>query len=246
MKKNFIIVLYFFLTTNTLFATTKSLEINIDGQEIKIQAPVGFYEISSLSPETRRIVETLTPPTNRLLAVFVSEEDLGRILKGESPVLNRTVLLQVNRELENIKFTNELFLQLVNLIKKQQNTLLSETKSKVNSVLDNAGKTFSKKFDVQLKIEVGEQVPLGIFNDKPKVLAFASLSKYEIKVEDEKVDLVRVIGSSLILLKGRMFYAYINSDYKTKNDVNWIKSKSKKWADSLLRSNPPFQTTKKK
>ena len=67
-----------------------------------LTAPAGFHEISQLSPANQKLAETMTPPKNRLLAVFVSEEsDLERITKEDIPELPRYMLLQVYRQLES-------------------------------------------------------------------------------------------------------------------------------------------------
>ena len=83
MKQHTLIVFcYFLLAANPVSADTKSIMIDVGGLKFDIKAPVAFHEISSLSPETLQLAETMTPPTNRLLAFFVSEEDLGRIMKS--------------------------------------------------------------------------------------------------------------------------------------------------------------------
>lgn len=61
-------------------AGIQNLAIEVSGKALYVPAPVGFHEISQLSPETLKLAETMTPADNRLLAIFVSENDLGRII----------------------------------------------------------------------------------------------------------------------------------------------------------------------
>ena len=132
MKRYFqSLCLLLFLISNSVTADTKNIQVDIGGVKIDAQAPNGFHEVSSLSPETRKLAETMTPPNNRLLAVFVSEEDLGRIMKGKAPEFGRYMFLQTLRKLENRNISNRQFQQLAILIKEQQNTLLNQVKEKV-------------------------------------------------------------------------------------------------------------------
>ncbi len=56
---------------------------DIGGTTIEIGAPPTFREVSSVSAEIREFGQRLTRPANRLLGIFVSEEDVPRIMKGE-------------------------------------------------------------------------------------------------------------------------------------------------------------------
>ena len=80
-----LLCLVFIVISASALADTKNILVEIGGVRIDVQAPIRFHEISTLSPETRKLAETMTPSKNRLLAVFVSEDDLGRIMKGEAP-----------------------------------------------------------------------------------------------------------------------------------------------------------------
>lgn len=225
------------LTANPVTADTKNIKVDIGGVKIDVQAPNGFHEISSLSPETRKLAETMTPPNNRLLAVFVSEEDLGRIMKGETPEFGRYMFLQVFWKLENTNISNRQFQQLATQLKEQQNTLLNKVKDKVGVLVEGAAEKISKEYELSLKMKIGEQVPLGIFFEQSNAVGFAILAKYKVEAEGEKLDYVVAGGTSYLLARGKLLYAYVYSTYETQDDVNWVRSKSKEWVDSLLTSN---------
>ncbi len=228
--------LLFLLAANPVIANT-NVEVDVGGVKIDVQAPNRFYEISSLSSETREIAAMGTPSTNRLLAVFVSEEDLGRIVKGESPILERYILLQVSRRLEAENISNMDFQKLVTHFKDQQNVLFGKYKDKIDGLLEGATKKMSEESDLLLKMELGENISLGIFLEQPNAFGFANLMKYRVAVEGEELDSIVAGGSSFILTRGKMLFAYVYSVYETQDDVDWVRSKSKEWVNSLLVSN---------
>jgi hypothetical protein len=214
-----------------------NITIDIGSRAIYIPAPVGFYEISQLSPETRKFAETSTPQNNRLLAVFVSESDLGRIMKGELPEFGRYMFLQVRRQLENSDISGAKFLQMVGQFKQQQDTLLKNVKDKVGSMLDEASEKILTDYDVSLKLKVGEQVPLGIFIETNEASGFASLAKYQVSSDAQQLDYLMATGTSLIWVKGKILYAYVYGSYDTPKDLDWVRATSCSWIDQILMAN---------
>ena len=225
MKQIFMILFYWLMLLGSIAnAETQNIQIEVGGVKIDVQAPIGFHEISSLSPETRNLAETMTPPSNRLLAIFVSEDDLGRIMKGEVPKFGRYMLLQVFRELENTNISNGQFRQLVAQIKAQQNTL-------------------PKEYELSQKMKIGEHVPLGVFFEQSNAIGFASLVKYQAEAEGEKLDYVVAGGTSFIRVKQKVLYAYVYGTYENQDDLNWVRSKSREWVNSLLTFNNTSTTS---
>ncbi len=232
-----IVILLLVIHAHQSIASTHSVTIKIGKKNIYVPAPAGFHEISRLSPETRKLSETMTPPNNRLLAVFVSESDLGRIMKEESPEFGRYMFLQVYRKFENTDASSVLFRQFVDQIKKEQEILLEKVRYKVGPLLDNATGKLSKDLGISMKMKVGEQVSLGVFMEENDAVGFAVLSKVQVSVEGEKLDHLIVSGVAIIRAKGKILYAYIYSNYQTQEDLEWIRNTLRRWVDKILISN---------
>ena len=122
------VLLLLVIQAQQAIAGTQNVTIEVGGKAVFVPTPVGFHEISQLSPETRKLMETMTPPNNRLLAVFVSEDDVGRIMLMGSPEFLRYMLLQVNRELEHFDISGAQFSQLISQFKQDHNNLLEKVK----------------------------------------------------------------------------------------------------------------------
>jgi hypothetical protein len=215
-------------------AETNTVRIEVGDTKINVHAPLDFYEISELSPETRKYFEIMTPPSNSLLAVFVSEDDLGRIMKGESPNLQRYMILQTPRNFANNNISEMQFNQLVTYLKEQHNMLLSDMKDKIGSYLDDAADQISKDKDISLDMKIGQQVPLGILFEKLGILSFVNLIKFQVTVDGKSVDSVVVASTSLLKVKDRILYAYVYSIYDNQEDINWVRAKTKEWMDLIL------------
>src|SRR5687767_8310783 len=96
-------------------ALSAQTEVTVGGSPIRIPSPPGFHEVSELSPATRRLAETMTVPGNRLLAVFVSEADLGRLMAGDPAKFERYMMVQAPRD--ERPFSDSEFADLVGTVK---------------------------------------------------------------------------------------------------------------------------------
>lgn len=238
MKQIFIIFFYWLMLLGSIAnAETQNIQIEVGGTMINVPSPAGFHEISDLSPETRKRAETMTPPQNRLIAVFVSEADLGRIMKGDAPEFGRYMFLQVFRDLENRNISRSQFQQLGTQIKQQQNTLSTKLKDKADSFIEGAADKLSKDSAISLSLKMGEIVPLGVFLEQSNAVSLAMLAKYQVSAEGEKLDYVVISGTSWVRVKQKVLYANVYSTYKSQDDLNWVRSKSREWVNSLLTFN---------
>ncbi len=211
--------------------------VKIGNVHINVPAPNGFYEVSSLSPETRKMAESFTPPQNRLLGIFVSEKDLGSIKKDGLPEFNRYMMLQVNRALEGKKLSKGQFEKLTATVKTQHDELYSQVKDKIDSMLEGAASDLSKDFDLSFKMKLGQQIPMGVFQEKADALSLANLGKYSGEIEGIKFDYLSAGGMSLVLTRNKILFAYVFSNFEIGDDINWVKSISIDWTDSIKRAN---------
>jgi hypothetical protein len=215
-----------------LLAATQSTTIELGGKTIHAPAPSGFHEISELSPGTRELAETMTPATNHLLAVFVTEGDRGRILKGESPELSRYMFLQSPKDARPLDVSEAFFQQLAGEYKRQQAKLFESVKAKIGLEIDKA---LGERYGASLRF--GDQVPLGVFLDRPNVVGSAIFSKIQVSAAGSHRDELLVGAFSLMRVRERILFAYVYGRYGSQEDLEWVRSTSTAWVEQILHSN---------
>jgi len=219
------------------FASSANFTIGVGGTEISIPAPEGFHEISKLSSETRDHFETFTPPDNRLLGVFLLEEDLGLLMKDETPDVRRYMLLQSYRKLEDYDLSRREFDELADSIKEQNNSLMQEVKREVESLLAATSEKLSEEYQTSVAFQVSNSVPLGVFLERRNAIGYANLTKYETAIEDEVENSTMIMSISLLRLKNRLLYAYVYERYETQESIDWVRKTSTQWAKAMLEAN---------
>lgn len=219
-------------------ADTSSLTTTVGGTQLTVPSPAGYHEISTLSPEARTIAEQMTPESNRLLGIFVSEADLGLVLKGELPAFSRYMLLQSNRQFESYDLTEKDFHQLSSEIEKRQKLLLANVNDDIARQFDRSSKSISEQYKTDFSLRAGEQAPLGVYLEEPRAFGFAMLSKYQTEISGTAEDLVVVGGANFLMAENKLLYAYVYSNFDSQDDIDWVRKTSKSWTGAVIAANP--------
>ena len=202
----------------------------VGGIPIALPVPLGFADPSSNSKELRAFGETITLPTNRLLALFILESDVRHVSSGKSFMLSRYFMVQTSRKLESANVSARDFVKLQATLKKQQSDLLERNKSRVQQHLDSASRQLGQQFqDPSLSFKVGELLPLGVFHEGDSSVGMAALIKISFLIDGKAEDLLMAVATMVALIKGKIIYLYVYSTYKSNADAEWVRSVSRQW-----------------
>ena len=239
-----VILLLLLLLESQAFAGTQNVSISIGDQSINIPAPEGFYEVSHLSEEVRKIGETFIPPDNRLLAIFVSGKNFGRLMKDEwnwvrdySGLGDKYMIVQGYRKDENKNVQKLEFEAFKEHIKQQHNIVYEKIKDRVDVIIKKGVEQISQEYDVSLDLKVDTPVPLGVFMDKTDVIGFASLMKGQALLNGTSVSRLVVVGTSFLKMQGKILFVYVYSNFDTSEDLDWVRTASSTWVDQIFLKN---------
>lgn len=246
-----VILLFLILISTQAFASTQSVSVKIGNQEIHLPAPEGFFEVNHLSEAIRKFTETLMPPENRLLAVFVSGKSFGQIMKDDSTWIknnaalgDRYMLVQVFREDENKIISNMEFSQFKDSLKQEQ-LPFEKIKDRVGVIIKKAADAISQEHDIFLDYKFDKPVPLGVFMDKPDVVAFALLMKTQKLLNRTSTVSFQVGGTSILKTKDKILFIYVYSNFDTAEDLDWVQAFSSRWVEQILLENQVTRISQK-
>ena len=218
--------------------SASSVVETVGGTPITVPAPPGFTDPSSISKDLQSVGEAMTPPTNRLLALFISEPDIKRVSSGKSATLSRYFMAQTMRKLESTNVSVRDFVKLREMFKQQQRDLLERHKSKSQQNIDAASKELGRKYqDPSFAMKVGEISPLGVFLDGDTSVGMAALIKYSFVIDGKTEETPMAMAMTIALVKGRIIYLYAYSTYKSNADAEWVRSVSRQWMSSVASFN---------
>lgn len=232
-------------TTHILFALcflslspfTNAAEVTVGDEKISIPSPSGFSEISSISPETVQLFEDMCPPTNRLLAVFLSQGDVGRLIQGKATAFDSYMMVHSSKKLETFSLAKYQFKEVRTAMRSQYDSLFEEHRESIDKIVGQAGQAISKRIDAEVALDIGDIVPLGIDFETASSITASQLVKYSVKVADENVEYVMAGTVCTLLVKGKVIYLYIYKTYNDKSDLDWTRKTTKSWTNNILSAN---------
>ena len=224
-------------------AAERVVRLNIGGRILNVSSPNGFVEISHISPKTMNVLKGFISPNNKLIAAFISENDLAQILKDENLwEVQKAILLQVNNSTENSDITKEQFTQVRSAFKSEFDELFKKYKNFSENFFNNGISNFSKD-SINLKsIKPGEQVPLGIFLNNENVIGFSVMSKFEkINKFNQYYEDIVVASSIMLRINERIIILTAMSTYGDKKDLEWVRTISVDCANQIINSSPTIE-----
>lgn len=234
---SYLISLFVILTFSTANAQENNFQVNIGDTQIQVQAPDGFYEATQTFPGAAYLAQTITPPTNRLLAMLLSKDDITNLQNNQNPEMKSYVLIQTLKAWEGLTISQKMFEEGKRQIKDQQHTMMQNAQKEVDKFIDNASKKMSEDTGTKIDIKIGEQKPLGIFFESDDALGFNSLSYVQSTTEEGTFDDVIALSATLARVKGKIIYVYVYKAYKHHEDVDWINKISQEIVQNIINDN---------
>lgn len=214
-----------------------ALTVEVGETSIVIPEPNGYENVGDSSPEMSQLAAALTPPTNRLLAVFASQEAVAEVLNGNTPVLPRYMLVQSSRQIESVTVSRVQFTQLRDRTRQQQAVAIEQMTRSIGPFLEDASGELSTRIGADLNLAIGESVPLGVFLDRDDAIGFAMITENRISADGQEISYPVVATTLLVNVKNKILFAYVYSSYEDADDVAWARATSRRWVEEIVGMN---------
>jgi hypothetical protein len=215
----------------------QTTSINIGTTPIRLPAPAGFTEVGRGSPDIMARFTTFTPPSNKLLAVYVTHADAERIRRGEQPDFSSYIMVQTHRRSLDHDMTQAEFDQLRDIIRNQQKQLLERGKERANELLRDRRSQISSQAGTNMELSVQDMALKGVFVDNARIISLAAVNKYNVQVEGQPSSFEVAGASNVIYLKNKSLFVYVFEKYDSARNLENIRNLSTAWSQQILREN---------
>ena len=221
-------------------AAEEDVPVNVGRTLLRLPVPAGFVDAARPLPPMRLLGERMTPPSNRLLAIFISDEDLARAQGGQPPQMARYFMAQTLRQAEESAITEAEFQGVRQLLRQQYQSLLTQIASQAQGHLDNAVRDIGRDAGVDgLSLKMGELKGLEIFDDQAMSISLLAATKYAVQVGDQTQEIPMAMGITTATLRGKLVYFYAYAVYRNAADLDWVRQSTRAWLPRAQASNPP-------
>jgi hypothetical protein len=195
-----------------------------------IAIPSPSNDLGEIGSDYRVVLETMVPPTNRLVAAFIRPEDLHQVLAGGNAPLAQYALVEIPRRAEFAEVNPATFKTAADSVAKEFGANLeADLKKGMDDVNHNLKELNSNSTSVVLS----KPLPLGVLFSKPDAAAFAMVESVSAQGPEIKVAIAVVV----LRAQRRILFLYLYSIYKDESTIQWARNASEQWTDAILKAN---------
>jgi hypothetical protein len=182
------------------------------------------------------LAKRFVPPSNEQFALFLPEEDVATAARGEIPQPKRWFYVQTTKSLIQPFVSAADFAQIKQAVKTQNDETMKKAESQMPGLLQKVNKGLSEDYKLDLNLSVDQMLPLPAHNETERSLAYSTLLKYKANDEGGKPFVFEgVVTATFVYLQGKILFLYANGE---KSDLDWSRSESQKWANTVIAANP--------
>lgn len=215
---------------------------SVGGQVIEVPSPKGFYQVTNKMDAVYRLAQQMVDPMNDQLAYYIAETDVPIAMSGEIPTLERYFILKVNKNIKNMVVGTKEFSEFKKITKQQNNEIFKSVEKIMPELLEKTSKGISKEFDVDIALKITQMVPLEPHHETNNSISYSMYINIGMVAKETKEDFIVSATATYINVAGKVLFLY---SYGPRNDVEWTRSASKIWEESILSQNsaPPVSSS---
>ncbi len=235
MKHILILLLLLSFISSIAFSDTFS----IGGKELNIPSPGRYVRVTPEMDTLYRYLMQLKDPQNDVLAYYIPEEVVPKAIERAFLQLDKYFILKVNKELKSAMISSKDFADLQRMTIQQNKEIFNSLESKIPGQLDKISKGISNEFDINIALQNLQMVPLDVHYTDENAFAYSMYLNYEVAAERSSENIILSATATCLNTAGKVIFLYC---YAPKVELEWTRSVSKLWAESILANNPSPST----
>ncbi len=188
----------------------------------------GFQELYGRSPDFDRLVEHFVPAGNKLLAVYLSDEDVRQLNAHPEGGLKRYILVETTGQDVRLGGPEDFQAVKDNFNKQAGSGNLGDDKN-VADAMDKVSGYMHDQFNVQAQLKIGETKYLGRILDTADSTAVLIVTNYGITTAKGTESHPVVAGLGVEALRSRVLMIFVYSDYRGQVDADFVSETTKRF-----------------
>ena len=216
-----------------------AMSVKIGNVSIELPEPEGLHDLLGEFPEMGPVAETMVVPTNRLLRLYVEPTFLVAMRNNVDRPLQRYAMAQTYRQAEysSVALT-EFQREMAPLRDNLEQTMRQLVEQRLPQELAGASQRATELFGDDVRLELGQLRDVRMFLDRPEVLGFVTIAPVNVSVGGHADPGLMASASITALVRERVLYLYVYSDYDTDGDLAWVQNTAMEWYARVAEANP--------
>ena len=170
-----------------------------------------------------------------LLAAFVCEEEVPKLVMDELPDMTRWCSLQTLKADKPTRITDNQFVRLRGMMREQQQQQWKDIQSTLSKATDRAETAIDAILGGKLDVAIPKVVPLDVHYETDEQIASSVVSRVDVSDDTGYADSrVATMTTTLLHVNEQVLYLYV---YGGAEDLQWTRDTARLWAQQLLSAN---------
>lgn len=236
-----ITLLLFAVTLGTVGAQaqsgTQAVSLQIGGVTIRVPTPQGFTETSRRSQELWNLALAYSAGDARIIGHFVTDKDIAAFERGKTITFREFLFIQTPRRAESLTVTQSQFDKLRSGTVALQAELSKRIEPRLATEVDKVSKAVSSTQGIDIKVRIGEIVPVSVDRNDSDVLIYTVLSQVGALNGNTSTDQTMVVTTAYCFVSGKVVMLAAYRQFRTPQDLQSSRTFVNSWASGALSAN---------
>ena len=215
----------------------QTVSLQIGGVTVLVPTPQGFTETSRRSKDLWNLALAYSAGDARIIGHFVTHKDFTAFEKGETVTFKEFLLVQTPRRAESLTATQAQFDKLRSGTVALQADLEKRLEPRLATELDKVAKAVSAEQRLDIKVRLGEIVPVSGDRNDSRVLIFTLLSQVGNPKDKTSTNQIMVGTTAYCFVSGKVIMLIANRHFRTPQDIQSSRNFVDAWATGVLAAN---------
>ena len=203
--------------------------------EVELPQILGFKEILGQNDEFDKLAKQFVPPENKLLAVYLSYDDVAAMKENAAAGFKKYILVQTTNNDVTISSPADFAVIKDEIVSETGGSLKSNVEAQQQ--LDSASKFIHDNYHQTSKLQIGETKSLGAFMDSDNIIGVSILANMGVQSQDGAQDLPIAASLSALELKDKVLFVSVYSNYGGADDADFVRQTAKEYARLAYAAN---------
>lgn len=215
----------------------QAVPLKIGDTNVRVPTPQGFIETSHRSQELWNLALAYNAGDARIIGHFVTDKDFAAFEKGKAVTFKEFLLVQTPRRAESLTVTQAQFDKLRSGTIALQRDLAKRIEPRLTAEIDKVSKAVSSTQGVNLKVRIGEIVPVSVDRNDPGILIYTVLSQVGASDGKTSTDQTMLVTTAYCFVSGKVVMLAAYRHFRTPQDLQSSRTLVSSWANGLLSAN---------
>jgi hypothetical protein len=211
--------------------------MSIGGTEFRLSVPAGYVDLCSQDAEAARVFALEVPPVNEFLSCYTTPGDFEAWTSRVGGVFESVLVVAVMKSSIGRTVSPAEFAAFRRRINAEVSTLRDRFAPLFENPIGKPENGVSARESLTIRVEPGQTVPLGVFDEARNCIASVWLASNQYSVDNETTVSRKVSISTAILVQGKVLVLSTTGEYRQASDIRKYQDIARGWRARLIADN---------